>query len=139
MSKDLIDSALFSELTHALLAGGAGFSFEAKGRSMWPTIQDGDILQVQRTNWAKLRLGDIVLFKTCDGLKAHRIIRRRGESFVTRGDAGIDVDGEIRREQLLGKVVGMERRSSGQLIPLSNTWDHARFFWRELRRLLSRS
>ena len=139
MIKDRTDSALFAKLTHQLLAGGAGFRFEAKGRSMWPTIADGDVLHVRNAILRKLRVGDVVLFTCAEGLKAHRIIRRRGESFVTRGDAGADIDGEIHREQILGKVVSMECRSTGQVVPLSFTRDRVRFFLRELRRKLARS
>lgn len=105
---------------------------------MWPTIRDGDVLHVQPANRKKLRVGDVVLFKSDEGMKAHRIVYRRAEVFITRGDAGIDTDGETRPEQVLGKVVARECGATGQLIPLSDTWDRARFFWRELKRVLSR-
>jgi signal peptidase I len=104
---------------------------------MLPTIQDGDILHVATVSPAKLKAGDIVLFKDGDKFKAHRIIRRRKGGFVTRGDAGIDADGEIAARQILGKVVGKE--SGGKrVIVLDNAGNRVRFFARELRRSLSR-
>jgi signal peptidase I len=134
---DLVDSALFTELTHQLLRARAGFRFEAKGRSMWPTIADGDLLYVHAADFEKLRVGDIVLLNGADGMKAHRIICRREDSFITRGDAGVEADGKVTREQVLGKVVAKECRSTARVLRLSDTWDRARFFWRELRRWLS--
>jgi signal peptidase I len=138
MSKDRTDSVLFSHFAAQFVASGMEFRFQAKGRSMWPTIRDGDVLQVRSASFEKLRAGDVVLFKSGNGLRAHRIIRRRGDFFITRGDAGVENDGQIRREEILGKVVAKECSTSRQLIPLSDGWDRAGFFLRELRRWLSR-
>lgn len=130
-----LDSDVFAQLSSALLQSGVRFRFQAVGRSMLPTIEDGEILHVQRVNPRTLSVGDIVL---CDsaGLKAHRIVRRRDERFITRGDAAIDLDLEIGRDQILGKVIGKERRAGGNLKQLSGAWDRGHFFWRELKRRL---
>lgn len=139
MNRQQADSALFSHLAHELLAKGASLRFEAKGRSMWPTIHDGDILHVEPARVEELRVGHIVLFKGDEGLKAHRIVRREGKSFFTRGDAGIENDGKIAAEAVIGKVVSRERGATGEPQPLSGAWDRARFFLRELRRCFSRA
>ena len=100
---------------------------------MFPTILDGEIVQVRSAKATKLKVGDIVLFDSNDGLKAHRIINLTAESVLTRGDAGIDIDGEIRREQILGKVLAKQCRRTGRLIRLSGTCAGAAFFWHKFK------
>lgn len=105
---------------------------------MLPTIGDGDILYVRRAEAGEIDVGDVVLFNSSDGIKAHRIVGRRTDVFVTRGDAGIESDGEITRDQIIGKVVERESSGTGRRGTISGRRDHARFFWRELRRKLTR-
>jgi signal peptidase I len=134
MTNDRSNSATFSELARALLNLGISFRFQAKGRSMIPTITDGDVLHVESVKPYGLKLGDIVLYKQGAEFKAHRIIRKRGDLFSTRGDAGVDID-KIRPEQIVGKVIAKECK--GRTISLSGTIARAEFFWRELRRRMT--
>jgi len=98
---------------------------------MIPTIADGDVLHVESVKPDGLKLGDIVLYKQGAEFKAHRIIRKRGDLFSIRGDAGLDID-KIRSEQIVGTVTAKECK--GRTISLSGTIARAEFFWRELRR-----
>jgi len=136
MTNDRADSATFSRMVGELLSSGISFRFRAKGRSMIPTIADGDVLHVQSLNLHRLKLGDVVLFRGGTEFKAHRIIRKRGGLFIIRGDAGVAID-EIRSEQILGKVIAKECHASGRTISISGTLARAEFFWRELRRRIS--
>ncbi|HWH56707.1 MAG TPA: S26 family signal peptidase, partial [Terriglobales bacterium] len=97
-------SAVFGTLARELIAHGKGFRFCARGRSMWPTIQDGDILHVEPFTKSPKR-GDIVLFFREGKFGAHRIIGGADNNYVTRGDAGMEIDGVVRREEMIGKVV----------------------------------
>jgi len=74
---------------------------------MNPTIQDGDILQVEPIR-KTLRRGDIVLFVKDGQFKAHRIIGGADNNFVTRGDAGMEIDGVVRREEMIGRIVSRQ-------------------------------
>src|SRR6266567_1503610 len=103
-----IESKTFGDLADDLLASGLGFRFQAGGRSMLPLINDGEILHVQRANAATLKVGDIVLFRQGAKFKAHRIIRKQQDQFITRGDAGVDADGAIHGKEIVGKVVAKE-------------------------------
>lgn len=105
---------------------------------MLPTIGDGDILYVRRAGAGKIGVGDVVLFRGREGMKAHRIVERRADVFIIRGDAGIESDDEITRDQIIGKVVERESSGTGRRVTISGMRDHARFFWRELRRKLTR-
>ena len=62
MVDDREHSKLFGALIGSLLSEGLGFRFRARGRSMQPTIQDGEILHVKPVSVETLRKGDIVLF-----------------------------------------------------------------------------
>lgn len=101
---------------------------------MAPRINDGDILHVAPVGSRKLKVGEIILFRCGTELKAHRIIRLRGEIPVTRGDAGLDNDGEIRREDILGVVTAKECEATGSRVHLSGIRDRLLYGTREIRR-----
>jgi len=134
--KDRLSSATFSSLAQELSASGISFRFRAVGQSMYPTICNGEILHVEPIGNEKLVCGDIVLFHRCDGLKAHRIVKIRGEAFVTRGDSSLQVDGEVGREQIVGRVVAKEGADRAKLVPLVGLGARMRFRMRKLRGLI---
>ena len=107
-------SQLFGLLSQALLSYGLGFRFRACGRSMAPAIRDGDLLHVRPVVIEKLRRGDIVLFADGRGFRAHRLVfvDRGRDLFLTRGDAGVEIDGALSSSQLLGKVVAKEEEDA---------------------------
>ena len=134
MIEDRAESSTFHLLTGELFAGGCGLRFQAVGRSMLPTIQDGEIVHVKPVATDMLRIGDIVLLRAGEQFKAHRIIRKRGQCFITRGDAGIESDGEIRRDQILGRVTAKEGMNSRRLVRLDGIRARLEFFALETRR-----
>jgi signal peptidase I len=133
MTNDRADSATFSQLAGELLAGGLSFRFQARGRSMLPTIADGDVLHIESANPDSLRVGDIVLFRQGAEFKAHRIVGKHRELFSTRGDAGVDID-EIGKDQILGRVIAKECRQTGRTISVYGPAARVGFFWREMCR-----
>jgi hypothetical protein len=137
MTQERAESSVFRLLTSDLIAGGYGLRFQAKGRSMMPTIQDGEIVHVKPTASDMLRIGDIVLMRRGDEFKAHRIIRKRGPLFITRGDAGMETDGEIRGDQILGMVIAKESIGSCRLVRLDGVTARLSFFASEARRRAS--
>jgi hypothetical protein len=134
MIKDRAESSEFHLLTSELIAGGYGLRFQAVGRSMLPTIQDGEIVHVKPVATDMLRIGDIVLLRTGEQFKAHRIIRKRNQCFITRGDAGVDTDGEIRCDQILGRVTAKETTRSLRLVQLDGMRSRLKFLALEMRR-----
>ncbi|HKW18331.1 MAG TPA: S24/S26 family peptidase [Terriglobales bacterium] len=134
MPKELLHSAGFGEFASQLVERGCGFRFQARGRSMFPTINDGDILQVCPLGKRKLRVGDIVLVRADQEFKAHRIIQKRGELLVLRGDAGRDADGTFRQDQLIGLVFAKERSDAVHMVRLSGFGPRLNFRLRELWR-----
>src|SRR5437762_4047697 len=131
-------SATFAQLAGELIASGKGFRFQARGRSMFPSIEDGDVLHVAPAGTARLKIGDIVLFKKDGEFKAHRIVGKdkSKECFITRGDAGMQTDGMVSRESIVGRVVAVESKH-GRLVSTTTISARARFFAGQLRRQLS--
>jgi len=97
---------------------------------MNPTIQDGDILQVEPIR-KTLRRGDIVLFVKDGQFKAHRIIGGADNNFVTRGDAGMEIDGVVRREEMIGRIVS--RQSAKNCPPDPFNLLRGRFYFLETK------
>jgi signal peptidase I len=137
MTKERAQSTVFYLLTSELIAGGFGLRFQAMGRSMLPTIQHGEIVHVKPVAADTLRIGDIILLRSGAAFKAHRIIRKRGPLFITRGDAGVGTDGEIRCDQILGKVIAKEPIGSRRLVRLDRLAARLSFFTSEARRRAS--
>jgi len=104
----------FDNLSAQLLNLGLGVRFRAPGTSMHPTIRHGDLITVEPVAPVKLKRGDIILYRLQSNFIAHRIInikeRDRSElTFILRGDASTGCDAPVKLEQVLGKVVCLER------------------------------
>ncbi len=116
MTEEKAQSKLFGSLVAGLLSEGRGFRFRARGRSMQPTIRDGEILHVKPVAVESLRKNDIVLFAERLNFKAHRLVwidAQQGK-FITRGDSGTATDGVLEVDQIVGKVVAKEEALSGR-------------------------
>jgi signal peptidase len=107
----------FDNLSAQLLNLGLGVRFRAPGTSMHPTIRHGDVITVEPAAPGNLRKGDIILCRLQRSLIAHRIVNieeREGceVTFILRGDASTTCDAPVKPEQVLGKVVCLERDHS---------------------------
>lgn len=103
-----------AELSARLLGGGHRVRFRAPGRSMHPTIRDGEAITVAPVAAEAVRRGDIVLYRLDRSVIAHRVagIERdaaKGLRFMLRGDACGGRDAPVAAGQVLGRVVAVER------------------------------
>jgi signal peptidase len=101
-------------LSGDLLSRGLGVRFRAPGTSMHPTIRHGDVITIEPVAPDNLKRGDIILYRSKSGFVAHRIMNmeeRDGSrlTFCLRGDASTTCDAPVKPEQVLGKVVCLER------------------------------
>ncbi|MBU0494840.1 MAG: S24/S26 family peptidase [Chloroflexi bacterium] len=112
-----IGRADLGALAGEILGSGRSLRFRAPGSSMRPFIRDGDVLEVQPADASDIRRGDVILFLTMgDRVVAHRVIWASKDALMTQGDALARPDGRIGPEQVLGRVVAVER--GGQRIRL---------------------
>lgn len=116
------------EFLRAVLAKGAAFRFQARGFSMHPFIQDGDVITV--SSWRSVRLcpGDVVAFCRPDTGKfmVHRILAGNSRGYLLKGDNCSETDGLIPPGDILGRVTKVER--NGRVLRLG---------WGPERRLLA--
>jgi signal peptidase len=108
------DQDLLSQLSEDLLSLGLGVRFQAPGTSMHPTIRHGDVITVEPAAPLKLKMGDIILYRLQKDFIVHRIVnieKRKdcGVTFILRGDASPTCDAPVKSEQVLGKIVCLER------------------------------
>ncbi len=78
---------------------------------MFPFVRDGDMIRVSPLEHPP-GLGDVVAFvhPETGRLVVHRIIARRGPSYLLRGDSARgEVEGPVPPAGLLGRVTGVQR------------------------------
>ncbi len=114
------------DLARELLARGQSVRYRARGRSMWPTILDGDRLTLAPLVDA-IRLGDVVFLPTDDFGLAHRVVARVGDRYCLKGDARIRPDGWHRAQAFTARVVHIDR--GGRSVPLRRGWAAAAAGW----------
>jgi signal peptidase len=107
-------SPSFAFLSGDLLSFGLGVRFRAPGTSMHPTIRHGDLITVEPVAPCNLKRGDIILYRLQNDFIAHRLVNIEerngcGLTFFLRGDASTTCDAPVKPEQVLGKVVCLER------------------------------
>lgn len=149
----LSNSAL-TELLRAVLDKGMPFRFQARGFSMHPLIKDSDIITVSPISGAAPRLGDVVVFihPKFDNLILHRVVGKKGNRFLIKGDNIQDYDGYIPRDRILGYVTKVERDDKllsiglgPERVLISFLTRRRRFYpsllpiWRLIRPLIGRS
>jgi hypothetical protein len=107
-------SAQFSDVVESLLSRGVHVRFRAAGKSMLPTVRDGEHLIVAPVSAREIARGDVVLCETWRGPVAHRVEAVETNAagarlFLLRGDASLSRDRAVPASALLGRVVGVER------------------------------
>jgi signal peptidase I len=95
----------------------------AVGNSMSPCIKKGDLLVVKPIALEEAGIGEIVAYRKEEShsvLTAHRVVARGKDQsqgyLLTQGDRNLYRDLPLSPRDVLGKVVGIERK--GQLISL---------------------
>lgn len=82
-----------------------GYSFAlVNGNSMYPTIYDGDFLVVNQN--IDYEINDIICFYNEENkVVVHRIIDKRENEIITKGDFNKDCDRPITKNKIIGKVI----------------------------------
>jgi polysaccharide export outer membrane protein len=128
-------SKLFLNISASLLKSGYSIEFHASGKSMYPTIRDGELITVQPVTISEVKNGDIVLYRNEKGVIAHRVVHVNKPNLLLRGDSSNTLDAPVMPDQILGKVISTKR--AGRKIRLNKLSAlqslHARvrhFFWK---------
>ncbi len=98
-------------LLAAVLDKGIPFRFKARGFSMSPMIQDGDVITICSFHPEALHLGDVVaiFYARTEKFVVHRLIDRKGDFFIVKGDNNPGPDEQVSQDQIVGRVKRIER------------------------------
>lgn len=103
----LLSLVLFCKTTNdGLLTKICGFGvLSVTSGSMQSELQIGDIIIIKECN--EYKVGDIITYNVDDEyLVTHRIIKKEGNNFVTKGDNNNSVDNvKITKKNIEGKVI----------------------------------
>ncbi len=99
------------ELLLAMMEKGAALRTTARGFSMHPFIHDKDVLTITPLKNQPLSAGDVVAFTqpATDRLAIHRIIGRKNDGWIIKGDNCFEPDGIVPDENIIGRVSRVER------------------------------
>jgi signal peptidase I len=108
------------ELLRAVLGKGAPVRFRAKGFSMSPFIKNEDVVTLSPLQNASPGVGDVIAFvlQGTDKLCVHRVVGKKGDCYVTKGDNSSEPDESVPRENILGFVTRVERNGKEILLGL---------------------
>jgi signal peptidase len=81
---------------------------------MYPTIRENESITVEPIEPQDVKVGDIILYRSGESVVAHRVIRiekveGKASRFILREDTWGTLDEPVEAEQILGKVVSVER------------------------------
>ena len=103
-----------------LLKAGRTVQIHPQGYSMYPLLVPGrDQVVVAPADKAEYHRGDVVLYRRDESiLVLHRIWKRREEGYYMVGDNQKEIEGPLRRDQILGVMICVIRK--GKKIPVEN-------------------
>jgi hypothetical protein len=91
--------------------GRAGMArVRAHGLSMRPFISDGDVAHIRKCDPSGLRIGDIAACRLGNTLVMHRLVWKRGNKILLKGDAMAGIDSGLTTDDVVGRVVAVETK-----------------------------
>ena len=84
------------------------------GNSMYPLLHDGDVIYINRVNFNRIKINDLVCARKKNKMFTHRVIYRTKNYLITKGDSNVSADGKIYVRNMVGKVYKIKR--NGEII-----------------------
>lgn len=119
---------------------GSDFEIRVTGYSMLPLLgHPGDRIIVRRTDGKEPIEGCIAMFRTENGnIVVHRVISVDNEMVTLRGDGNLTQSEQARREDIIGVVKSVRRRSGEVVECTSRAWRRRERLWLSLPYALRR-
>ena len=113
----LLPNQLFFAEVEAMLAEGREVQIRMKGHSMRPLLRSerDQVVLTPCTDPARLRPGDVVLFRCCGRHILHRIVRRDGDRLTLAGDGNYRITEQCTTRDVAGIAVRVIR-ASGRVV-----------------------
>ena len=99
------------ELLKGMLERGAALRIRVRGFSMGPFIRDRDVVTITPVGGRDLEVGDVVAFTASNPshLNVHRIIAKRKNGWLVKGDNCLKPDGVVFPQSIIGRIARVER------------------------------
>lgn len=79
------------------------------GNSMFPLLQDEDIVYFRKISFSAISTNDIICFRQKNRLITHRVVYKKGKYVITKGDNNPISDGKVLQSRILGRVSKVKR------------------------------
>lgn len=101
----------FYSLYKDLLEKTQSFYMQVKGGSMYPFVRNGDSIEVLplKQEYNNIKKGEIILFTRNNYFYVHRVIKKAGDNFITKGDFSFGTDGNIPKNDIFARVISVQR------------------------------
>ena len=112
------------------------------GFSMYPTFHDSEFLLIEKPAFEDIRVGDIIIYKSTlyEKLVIHRIIRKKGNLFTTKGDNNPGKDPlPVSFDAVYGRAIGILGKDKIHRVHNGRTgilWSYLLFFRALIKRHL---
>lgn len=135
-----IDSKIFYQLAEEQLAEGKPVWMTFGGDSMLPTLRASDAILLQPLDDTPPRVGEVLLFHNNGQRVVHRLVSRKGDTYILQGDNNTGTE-RVHGADLLARLVKVRHRDRREVAAGSLRWRLASG-WRltvsALRRLAAR-
>lgn len=117
----IVDTKEYVSVLRELVQSGQEVSMQIAGNSMSPFMVHARDNITFRTPEQPLRRGDMVFYQRRNGqFVMHRIYKVRPEGYYIVGDAQMEIEGPITKEQIFAIVTKVQRK--GKWIDSSDFW-----------------
>lgn len=104
------------------------------GSSMFPMLIDQDVVYLSNAKFQNIKVTDVICIKKRGRIMTHRVIYKKDNYLITKGDSNIMSDGRIYSKNVIGKVSKIRR--NGQTITLSELYlFQATIYFDELKKI----
>lgn len=132
MLKEYPNSEIFKYVAEEI-AEGKTVQLRVKGTSMLPFLRDGDFAILVPFDQAGLKVGDVVLFTYRKKVLLHRIIRRKGDNLVLKGDGIRKAKETITTQHVIALMKQIIRKNGKKIKCNTLSWYFLFYVWHYLR------
>ena len=98
-----------TKLVDSHLENGQHVRFWVTSHSMYPCLQVGDAVMVERISPETIKIGDLLVIQREQDRLTHRVIQTSGKRWLTKGDNNLIPDPAFHQKSIIGIVTQIDR------------------------------
>ncbi len=115
---EIVDHNVLVSLLVQALEQGDRPTLKVISGSMSPMIMENDLVTLRPVDFETLKKGDIITATQREALTTHRVVSRRNDRIVTKGDRNSILDEPLTENQIIGKVTQIKSHQHNKTIDL---------------------